>query len=78
MSKKKTNVAIVSLGFGAEFIPLWQKHLPPIAVPFARAMGKSFVLPVRTAATRCGASVNRARNRISTLFRVAATSRTRE
>src|ERR1041385_594426 len=23
---KKINVAIVGLGFGAEFIPLWQKH----------------------------------------------------
>jgi predicted dehydrogenase len=26
MSKKRINVAIVGLGFGAEFIPLWQKH----------------------------------------------------
>src|SRR6476646_10083408 len=26
MSAKKLNVAIVGLGFGAEFIPLWQKH----------------------------------------------------
>src|SRR5437899_10617225 len=26
MSAKKINVAIVGLGFGAEFIPLWQKH----------------------------------------------------
>jgi predicted dehydrogenase len=26
MSKRKINVAIVGLGFGAEFIPLWQKH----------------------------------------------------
>jgi predicted dehydrogenase len=26
MSQKKINVAIVGLGFGAEFIPLWQKH----------------------------------------------------
>src|ERR1041385_6445651 len=26
MSKPKINVAIVGLGFGAEFIPLWQKH----------------------------------------------------
>jgi len=26
MSRKKINVAIVGLGFGAEFIPLWQKH----------------------------------------------------
>ena len=26
MNQKKTNVAIVGLGFGAEFIPLWQKH----------------------------------------------------
>src|SRR5512133_3490887 len=25
-STRKTNVAIVGLGFGAEFIPLWQKH----------------------------------------------------
>ena len=23
---KKFNVAVVGLGFGAEFIPLWQKH----------------------------------------------------
>ena len=26
MSQRKFNVAIVGLGFGAEFIPLWQKH----------------------------------------------------
>ncbi|MEI2725120.1 MAG: Gfo/Idh/MocA family oxidoreductase [Verrucomicrobiota bacterium] len=26
MKKRKINVAIVGLGFGAEFIPLWQKH----------------------------------------------------
>ena len=26
MSARKINVAIVGLGFGAEFIPLWQKH----------------------------------------------------
>jgi len=26
MSTKRINVAIVGLGFGAEFIPLWQKH----------------------------------------------------
>ena len=26
MTAKKINVAIVGLGFGAEFIPLWQKH----------------------------------------------------
>jgi predicted dehydrogenase len=26
MNHKKINVAIVGLGFGAEFIPLWQKH----------------------------------------------------
>ena len=26
MNKRKINVAIVGLGFGAEFIPLWQKH----------------------------------------------------
>ena len=25
-AKTKINVAIVGLGFGAEFIPLWQKH----------------------------------------------------
>jgi len=26
MSKRKTNVAIVGLGFGAEFIPIYQRH----------------------------------------------------
>ena len=26
MSTKKVNVAIVGLGFGAEFIPIYQKH----------------------------------------------------
>ena len=26
MSTRKFNVAVVGLGFGAEFIPLWQKH----------------------------------------------------
>ena len=26
MSKEINNVAVVGLGFGAEFIPLWQKH----------------------------------------------------
>ena len=26
MSTKKINVAIVGLGFGAEFIPIYQKH----------------------------------------------------
>ena len=26
MSKKKINVAIVGLGFGAEFIPIYQHH----------------------------------------------------
>ena len=26
MSKKKINVAIVGLGFGAEFIPIYQRH----------------------------------------------------
>ena len=25
-SKKKFSIAVVGLGFGAEFIPLWQKH----------------------------------------------------
>ncbi len=33
MSKKKLNVAIVGLGFGAEFIPIYQQH--PGAIPFA-------------------------------------------
>ena len=26
MSTRKLNIAVISLGFGAEFIPLWQKH----------------------------------------------------
>ena len=26
MSKRKINIAVVGLGFGAEFIPIWQKH----------------------------------------------------
>jgi len=26
MSHQKFNIAVVGLGFGAEFIPLWQKH----------------------------------------------------
>ena len=26
MSKKKFNIAVVGLGFGAEFIPIWQRH----------------------------------------------------
>ena len=26
MSSKKFNIAVVGLGFGAEFIPLWQHH----------------------------------------------------
>lgn len=26
MSERKLNIAVVGLGFGAEFIPLWQKH----------------------------------------------------
>jgi predicted dehydrogenase len=26
MSEKKINIAIVGLGFGAEFIPIYQKH----------------------------------------------------
>ena len=26
MSSKKVNIAIVGLGFGAEFIPIYQKH----------------------------------------------------
>lgn len=26
MSNKKVNIAIVGLGFGAEFIPIYQKH----------------------------------------------------
>ena len=26
MSQRKLNVAVVGLGFGAEFIPIWQKH----------------------------------------------------
>ena len=26
MSKKKLNIAVVGLGFGAEFIPIWQRH----------------------------------------------------
>ena len=30
MTPSKHNIAVVGLGFGAEFIPLWQKH-PHIA-----------------------------------------------
>ena len=26
MSNQKFNIAVVGLGFGAEFIPIWQKH----------------------------------------------------
>src|SRR3954468_17916349 len=26
MSTRKFNIAVVGLGFGAEFIPIWQKH----------------------------------------------------
>ena len=26
MPKKKLNIAVVGLGFGAEFIPIWQRH----------------------------------------------------
>ena len=26
MSNRKFNIAVVGLGFGAEFIPIWQKH----------------------------------------------------
>jgi predicted dehydrogenase len=26
MAKKKINIAIIGLGFGAEFIPIYQKH----------------------------------------------------
>ena len=26
MSDKKINIAVVGLGFGAEFIPIWQRH----------------------------------------------------
>jgi predicted dehydrogenase len=26
MSTRKLNIAVIGLGFGAEFIPLWQKH----------------------------------------------------
>ena len=26
MSNRKFNIAVIGLGFGAEFIPLWQKH----------------------------------------------------
>lgn len=54
MSKKKTNVAIVGLGFGAEFIPIYQHH--PNANMYAicqrdpkklKAVGDAFGVDVR-------------------------------
>ena len=33
MSQKKINIAIIGLGFGAEFIPIYQKH--PLANMYA-------------------------------------------
>ena len=54
MSKKKTNVAIVGLGFGAEFIPIYQHH--PNANMYAicqrdpkklKAVGDAFGVEVR-------------------------------
>jgi len=33
MSKKPINIAIIGLGFGAEFIPIYQKH--PLANMYA-------------------------------------------
>ena len=56
MSKRKINVAIIGLGFGAEFIPLWQKH--PHADCYAicqrnpeklHAVGDYFGVPTRYA-----------------------------
>ncbi len=54
MSAKKFNVAVVGLGFGAEFIPIWQKH--PHTQCYAicqrtesklHAVGDYFGVPVR-------------------------------
>ena len=38
MQKDKINIAIVGLGFGAEFIPIYQKHPLAICTLFASAM----------------------------------------
>lgn len=39
MSQKRVNIAIVGLGFGAEFIPIYRRHL--YAHPAARKPGNS-------------------------------------
>lgn len=54
MSKKKLNIAVVGLGFGAEFIPIWQRH--PLTNCYAicqrdekklKAIGDAFGVDVR-------------------------------
>jgi hypothetical protein len=54
MPKKKLNIAVVGLGFGAEFIPIWQRH--PDTVCYAicqrdpkklKAIGDAFDVSVR-------------------------------
>ncbi|MCX6853192.1 MAG: Gfo/Idh/MocA family oxidoreductase, partial [Verrucomicrobia bacterium] len=54
MSDKKLNIAVVGLGFGAEFIPIWQRH--PLTTCYAicqrdekklKTIGDAFGVDVR-------------------------------